>query len=238
MIGNSSPAAMRGWAVRLCSTIVVPERGKPTMKIGCATSLRTVARGRIFIAGGGEERFHRPRQRLGLVFHVGQSGVFAQGALGFDEGGERLLVAPHLVEKHALLAPFERAQAAPRRFLFDGVEGCQRLVIFLLAAKQDGALQHHARRAGRQLFGRVQQFACARKIAVGLLHPRPAEEGLEDRGVELRRLLVKTPRFLHAALVLQVPGEIGEQDGAALRQQLHRAAIMDTRRRADVAPPS
>ena len=33
-IGSSSPAAMRGWELRLCSTIVVPERGKPMIKIG------------------------------------------------------------------------------------------------------------------------------------------------------------------------------------------------------------
>ena len=45
MIGSSSPAAIFGCAESVCSTIVVPERGKPTTKIGWATPSRTLARG-------------------------------------------------------------------------------------------------------------------------------------------------------------------------------------------------
>ena len=48
MDGSSSPAEIFGWALSVCSTMVVPERGKPTMKIGWATSARTLARGRRF----------------------------------------------------------------------------------------------------------------------------------------------------------------------------------------------
>jgi hypothetical protein len=32
MNGSSSAAEMRGWADSVCSTSVVPDRGKPTMK--------------------------------------------------------------------------------------------------------------------------------------------------------------------------------------------------------------
>ena len=38
-----------GCADKVCSTNVVPERGKPRMKIGCARSRRTPARGKIRI---------------------------------------------------------------------------------------------------------------------------------------------------------------------------------------------
>jgi hypothetical protein len=32
--GSSPPAAIAAWLDRICSTIVVPERGKPNTKIG------------------------------------------------------------------------------------------------------------------------------------------------------------------------------------------------------------
>ena len=79
----------------------------------------------------------------------------------------------------------------------------------------------------RQFFRRVEQFPGAAEIAVGLLHLRPTVEGPENVGIERDRLLVQGPRLLHPPLALEVPGQIGEQDRARLRQKLHRAAVME-----------
>ena len=51
--------ADRGWALKVCSIIVVPDRGKPTMKIGWATSERTPARGRILSRGATKKAVRR-----------------------------------------------------------------------------------------------------------------------------------------------------------------------------------
>ena len=107
-----------------------------------------------------------------------------------------------------------RARAAP----LDLVERGQRLLVVLDAAVQHRALKPDARRARRKPLGGVEQFESAGEIAVGLLHLRPAVQGLKDVGIERGQLLVQSPRFLDAALVLQVPGEVCEQDRAGLRQ--------------------
>src|SRR5579872_6740585 len=87
MIGSSSPAAMRGCAVMVCSTMVVPERGKPTMKTGCGTSERTPARGRILRRVAAKNALAE-RQLLGIGGEIGLAAQFAKDALSLAIGDE------------------------------------------------------------------------------------------------------------------------------------------------------
>ena len=75
-------------------------------------------------------------------------------------------------------------------------------------------------------FGAVQQFGRAGEVSVGLLHPRPAEQGLEDGRVQPDGLLVEPARLLHPPLVLQVPGEVGEHDRIGSPQKLQHASVV------------
>ena len=64
------------------------------------------------------------------------------------------------------------------------------------------------------------------ELAVGFLQPRPAEEGLADVGRGGDGFLVELAAFLHAALVFQVPGKVGEQDRVAGAAEFQNFAVM------------
>src|SRR5271166_3764812 len=147
-IGSSSPALISGWALKVCSIIVVPERGKPTMKIGWATSDRTPARGRTLEPRRDEEGLEAPDQRRRLLGQIALAGQRAQSSLGFAERGEGLRMAADPVEQETLFAAFDRPEAGSLAPLFDVVERGQRLIVVLDASVQDRAAQQGARVSG------------------------------------------------------------------------------------------
>ena len=110
--GSSSPAAILGCADSVCSTSVVPERGKPRMKIGCGTSVRTPARG--------SRRSRPPVKKLrrrsicccAACVQIGLAGQLARQPLALGEGGPGVVVAADLVEQAALFQQFVRAELA------------------------------------------------------------------------------------------------------------------------------
>ena len=101
--GSSSPAAMRGCADSVCSTSVVPERGKPRMKIGCGTSARTVRARDQAQPSGGEEAAQPLDLLPRLVVQIGLPRQFARQPLAFRESRPGIVVVADLVEQTALL---------------------------------------------------------------------------------------------------------------------------------------
>lgn len=80
--------------------------------------------------------------------------------------------------------------------------------------------------AGSEPLGLIQDLVRAREVAIGLLHPGIAQKGLQDGRVERDQFLVEPARFDHLSLVLQIPGEIGEEDGIAPSRQFRHPAIV------------
>ncbi len=131
-------------------------------------------------------------------------------------GPEGFGVPAQLVEHRATLVEQVHAEAEIDRrpgrldFELELVEHGQGFVIGLPPAAQHGPLQGKMRVARRDLLGLSQQFAGALILAVGLLHPGPAIEGVEDIGGERGRLAIQFARLLDAPLRLQVPGQVRE----------------------------
>ena len=132
--GSSSPAAIFGCADSVCSTSVVPERGKPRMKIGCGTSVRTPARG----ISRSRPAVKKLRSRSICCFAASSrydlAGQFARQPLAFGEGGPGVVVA---AQSDRAAGPFPaarsgRACASPvtRR-----IDQRQRLVVFAACAR-------------------------------------------------------------------------------------------------------
>ena len=99
-------------------------------------------------------------------------------------------------------------------------------VMSLHPPEQHGARQHHAGIVRPQRIHAVEELAGGLELAVGFLQPRPAQQGLADFRRRGDGLLVERARLRHAALVLQVPGEVGEQDRIAALRQFQHAAVM------------
>ncbi len=190
MSGNSSPALINGWALNVCSINVVPERGKPTMKMGWAMSDRTPARGRICEPRSDEKVGQAPRERRGFPPKIALARHRAQQPFALGERRERLCVSAHPIEQKPLLAPLDGPQTPALAPLFDFVERGQRLVVSLDAAIKDRALQQHVRASRRQSVRGVKELGGSPEVAVGLLHARPAVESLDDCRVKPSGLLV------------------------------------------------
>ncbi len=177
--GSSSPAAIFGCADSVCSTSVVPERGKPRMKIGCGTSVRTLARGSRR-SRPAVKKFAQAVDLLArLVVQIGLPGQFARQPLALRERGPGVVVAAHLVEQPALLQQFvgtqpplaspptRRSAPAPRRSAASGPAAPR------ASAARPGSLGNCASILSRMLGRGVE-------IAVGFLQPGKAQQGLAD----------------------------------------------------------
>ena len=100
------------------------------MKIGWATSDRTPARGRILKPRRDEEGLEAPHQQPRPLPPYRLWPVSARSVrLASLNARESLFVSAHPVEEKALLAPFDRPEAAALAPPFDVVERGQRLVV-------------------------------------------------------------------------------------------------------------
>jgi hypothetical protein len=72
----------------------------------------------------------------------------------------------------------------------------------------------------------MQDRRCAVEVAISFLKPRESKQRLADLRRRGDRFLIQRARFLHPALVLQIPRQIGEQDRIALVGEIEDAAIV------------
>ena len=154
------------------------------------------------------------------------AGQLAGDALALREGEEGIVVAAHLVEQATLFRQFVGAEAAVRGFLRHLVQHRQGFVVLLGAAEQDGAGQQQGGVVGPLMLHAVEDFGGGVELAVGFLEPGPAQQGLADVGGAGDGFLVERAAFLHAALVFQVPGQVGEQDRVAAAAEFQHLAVV------------
>ena len=177
-------------------------------------------------AAGGEEPAQAVEQVVRRAIQILIAAEFAGQALAFLERGEGVVVAAHLVEQPSFLRQFVRPEASVAGLLGQLVQHRQRLIVALHPAQQHRARQQQAGIVRPQLFHPVEDLGGGVELAVGFLQPRPAEQGLAD----LRRggdgFPVEGAAFLHPALVLQVPGQVGEQDRIAAAAEFENLAIV------------
>jgi hypothetical protein len=91
--------------------------------------------------------------------------------------------------------------------------------------------QHRAREAHTLIVGElhvclIEDLCCRIEIAISFFESGETQQRLAHLRCGGHRLLVEHARLFHVALVLQVPGQVGQQDRIALPGQFHDAAIM------------
>src|SRR5208282_4423268 len=114
-----------------------------------------------------------------LLVEIDETADLAAEALAFGKGGKGFRVTSHLVEQPAFFEELVGAESAVAVLPGDRVEQIERLLVGLDPAEHDRARQQDAGVARREFFGALEQFGRALEVAVGFLHPRPAEQGLQ-----------------------------------------------------------
>ena len=181
---SSPPARTAEWLASTCSISVVPERGKPMMKIGCGTSgAARRARQQLARCARTKKRFRRAKNVSTAWRVVGQAaGLGRKQPLALDEIAPRLVVAAEPVEQ---AAAFEPRIAVERR---RRVEDRQRFVRLARCARGElarsrstslpGDAAAAARRASRQR---------SRQVAAHLAELRPVRERAQRRRARAHR---------------------------------------------------
>ena len=227
-IGSSSPAAICGCALKRLLDHRRAGAGKADDEdrlrdvgadAGARQDLRAAARRRSSSVAGPAPRLRRP-DRLGRSARAACACASLKAAKASAWRPIRSSSRPFSLHSIGPRPP-------PLAPSFDVVERGERLVVVLDAAMQDRALQQDARVSGRQAF-RPRRAVRRRGRNCGRSPPSaPSRKGSgRSSGSSRTDCFVEFARLRHPALVLEVPGEIGDEDRARRAQQFMRAAVM------------
>src|ERR1700716_1670593 len=215
--GSSPPATTAEWLHRICSTRVVPERGKPITKMGCAVS------GRCF-ACGSSPTFSRVKNCLQRSNSESTASAWysvpGDSFSSFVLPATKSCPAPLMVAEPVMPPPAGEVPLAAERAC--RVENRQRLAGPAHSRQRVGAQQiDFGGRGGR--LGKVEQLSGALEVAPGLIQGRQVGEGFHILGCKLMRPGEKAVRLFYPALFHQVEAEVHE-NGSLGTGKLYGAA--------------